>query len=103
MEGLLALPMFRKLVLTDEEFISEYLRDNDNFYLSLPNEFGYLIAYKEPDYYLIYDSLYPMYFGQKLNSDQIEELLDLQIEICNEENPFPAAGPAGLHRAECAG
>ena len=88
MEALLALPMFREFVLTDEEFISDYFRDNDNFYLSLPNEYGYLIAYTAPDYYSLCELLYSKYFGQQLDSDQIEELIDLQIEIYDEENPF---------------
>ena len=89
MKVLLNLPMIRDYVLTDEEFICKSLKDNEKFYLSLPDDFGYLIAYSNSFYNNI-ESLYLTYFREKLGFDQnkIEELIDLHRDIYEEKNPF---------------
>ena len=89
------LPIAKKRILEDDEFIAENLRNEIDFFNRLPEGYEHLICYYNPEFdeidFNYIKSWYQQYFGDRINEEQQVKLIALQYYLKKEEGISPTA------------
>ena len=89
------LPLTKKEILDDEEFVAENLRNEESFFNKLPEGYEHLICYYNPEFNEIdfnyIQLLYKQYFGDRITQKQQLKLIALQYYLKKEDGISPTA------------